>query len=263
MMRATLVFMSLFSLAGATSAAPTIFINDVAGFNATVAIAALTFVGTEDWESSTLAANNITTVVGPIAPGVANGVFPTGTNVATGLTVQENSGAGMPTNTTSPGNLATASAGFLGTPTDQVSTNAVGVSFDMIFSLSNTTAISFTPLVFDQAASGNAGTANIRIFDSSNNLLLVHSVNVAGFTNPATFVGIVSAFGEDIGRINVFATSTNDEFSGADNIDVYTGVIPDPNANPNPTPEPTTLALIAVGLASLCSKRLSPHIEAT
>ena len=228
-----------------TSWAAIIFVDDPTGFNTAVASAGLGFAGLEDWESSNLAPSSITSVSDPLAPGVLNGPFLTGTNPATGLTAQSNTLGGMP-NVPSPGSgLATASAGYFGTPDDQVSNSGPG-SFDMIFGLANTTAVTFNPLVFDDAASGNAGTATIRIFDTSN-VLIGSSIDVpvAGFMTPASFtsIGVVAMFGEDIGRINVFATSVDDNFSGADNINVYTGVVPDPNPPTGVVPEPSTIAI--------------------
>lgn len=208
--------------------AATLFVDDAGGFN--TAISGSTFAGTEDWESSTLTSNNLSTFSGPLAPGVSNGPFPSGTNVATGLTVQENSNAGMPATTTAPGNLVTASAGLSGTPTDQVSTQTttIPVSFDMLFGLANTFAVSFNPLVFDVNATAGAGLFNIRVFDKSNALIFSQdSINAAAFTNPTTLIGVVAMPGEDIGRINLFGTGNivgggSIQFTGADNISVYT-----------------------------------------
>ena len=231
----SLVALSVLLLSSASASALTFFIDDVAGFNA--ATSGLIFAGIEDFESSTLGPNLATSFLDPLAPGVANGPFPTGTNPATGLTVKSNTLGGMPSITSPGANLATASAGFFGTPTDQVSTSNPDASFDMIFGLPNTFAVSFTPLVFDFDASGNDGIAQLRVFDSSNNLIgSLDNIAIAGFTNPTTFIGIVAMPGEDIGRINLFATSDNDIYTGADNISVYL------------TPIPAALPLLASGL---------------
>lgn len=216
---ATLSF--LMFLPNLSRAGVAIYVDDQAGFGA--ASSGLVLAGMEDWSSSTLAANQLAHFADPLAPGVSNGPFPGGTNPATGMTVQSNTLGGNPTVPSPGGGLANASEGFLGTPDDQVSSDLVDTSFDMIFAIAGTDAVSFTPLIFDQVGSGNAGTATIRVYDSSNALLgSVQDIPVAGFTNPTTFVGIVTTGGDAIGRINVFATSTNDRFAGADNIAVYT-----------------------------------------
>ncbi|MCB1041629.1 MAG: hypothetical protein KDC35_01735 [Acidobacteria bacterium] len=202
------------------------FVNDIPGFD--TARGSTVLAGTEDFESSTLGPNMIATLPDPLAPGVANTPFPTGTNPATGMTVQTNSLGGAPASPMPGGFLATASVGLLGTPTDQVSTSTpLDASFDMIFALPQTRAVRFIPLVFDDASSGNPGTATIRVYDSSNVLLgTLTDVAVAGFMNPTTVIGVVATGGDDIGRINIFATTAIDNYSGADDIFVYTGNVP-------------------------------------
>jgi hypothetical protein len=112
----------------------------------------------------------------------------------------------------------------------------------MLFGLIGTSAVSFNPLVFDQASSGNPGTIQIRVFDTANNLIAsLDDVAVAGFMDPTTLIGVVAAAGESIGRINLFATSLNDMFTGADNISVYTSV--------SDVPLPAALPLFLAGLA--------------
>jgi hypothetical protein len=109
------------------------FINDQAGFN--LQAGSFLFRGSEDFEFSTLLPNEIALVNDPLAPGVANGPFTSGTNPATGLTVQSNTLGGS-ASTLSPrgaNGLVTASAGFLSTPNDQISNNQPGDRFDMIF----------------------------------------------------------------------------------------------------------------------------------
>jgi hypothetical protein len=221
-------------LAGTDSAEAAVlfFIDDQAGFDA--ASGGLMFAGIEDWESSSLAAGMIVGFPDVLQPGIANGPFPNGTDPATGLTVQSNTLGGNPINLAPRGarGLATASVGYFGTPTDQVSTGfcqqvsgvcGAGDSFDMRFGLPSTSAVSFVPLVFDVSGSGNAGTAAIRVFDTNNVLIGTSpNVSVSGYTNPTTLVGVVATAGDDIGRINIFATSVNDSFAGADDIRVFT-----------------------------------------
>ena len=209
-------------VAGSSWAGVTFFIDDEAGFNA--AVSGFTFEGTEDWESSNLPPNDCDSFPDPLAPGVPNGPFPNGTNPDMDMTVQSNTLGGNPT-VPSPGlDLGTCSQGFKGTPTDQVSTvSNFGVSYDMIFGLSDTIAFSLTPLIFDTKSTGDPGTATVRVYDTSNVLIgIVVDIPVAGFTNPTTFVGIVATDGDRIARVNVFGTSPGDDFTGSDNMDLYT-----------------------------------------
>ncbi len=216
---ATLSILTL--VPGPSRAGVMFYVDTQAGFDA--ATSGLVLAGMEDWSSSTLPDGQGIHFDDPLEPGVSNGPFPNGTNPATGMTVQSNTLGGNPTVLSPGGGLAAASAGFLGTPDDQVSSDYIDTSFDMIFAIAGTQAVSFTPLVFDQVGTGNAGTATIRVYDSANALLgSVQDIPVAGFTNPTTIVGVVTTGGDDIGRINVFATSANDRFAGADNIAVYT-----------------------------------------
>ena len=60
------------------SAAPTIFVNDEAGFDAQVLTQSLGLAGTEDWESSVQAAGTLVLVSDAILPGVPPPPFPTG-----------------------------------------------------------------------------------------------------------------------------------------------------------------------------------------
>ncbi len=175
------------------------------------------------------------------------------------MTVQSNTLGGAPSNPSPQGGigLATASQGFFGTPTDQVSSNNGGHSFDMIFGLPNTVAMSFNPLVFDFDATDAAGTADIRIYDALGNLgPAVQSINVASFTNPTTFFGVVAMPGDFIGRINIHATSVGADtnlsnlISGADNIDVYT-----------PVPEPSLGLLLGISLVGLVGVGVARKIK--
>lgn len=209
------------------SQAGVVFFGNSGSF--TTARGTTVFQATEDFESSSLADNDVQFIDDPLEPGVANGPFGSGTNPATGLTVQSNASGNTPDNPNPHGTdgMVTASAGIAGTPSDQVGNRLANHSFDMIFGLAQTRAVSFNPLVFDATSSGDAGTATIRVYSTSNVLLgtLVDAA-VAGFTNPTTFIGVVATGGDEIGRINIVATSTGDEFTGADNISVYTGPVP-------------------------------------
>ena len=122
-------------VAPSTEASAITFAN-AAAFNAQVTADSLAFLGKEDFESSTLAPNNILAFADPLSPGVPHNPFPNGTNATMGMTVQSNTLGGNPINPSPAGStgLATASVGYLGTPSDQVSNNNSNGSFDLIFS---------------------------------------------------------------------------------------------------------------------------------
>ncbi|MEN1728199.1 MAG: Calx-beta domain-containing protein, partial [Pseudomonadota bacterium] len=245
-------------------AAVIFFQNDQAGFDA--ARAGTTFVGLEDFESSTNNSGGFQTFDDPLLPGVAsapNPWFPNGTNPTMGMTIQSNTLGGnpsMPAPNIPPGirGLVTAPPGFLGTPTHQISNSQENESFDMVFGLAGTRAVSFVPLIFDVASSGDSGTATIRIYDTGNNLIdTLVDTPVAGFTNPTTVIGVVATGADSIGRINVFATSTDDVYSGADNIRVYTGPVGTgislTASNSNPSESAGSVTLTATASAALAS----------
>ncbi len=225
------------------------FINDQAGFNA--ATVALTFEGTEDFESSILPPNSFTQFNDPLLPGLLNSgvpVFLTGTNPATGLTVQANTLGGFPV-VPSPGGsnaLTTASFPFGGTPTDQVSTSQEAHSLDLLFSLaSDIEAVGLVPLYFDSSFNpADLGTIEIEVFDSLNTSLGTDSIEFVDFTLPNSFLGIVANGGDDIGRINLHDGSVVQHFVGADDISVF-------SAATVVIPEPSSLVLWCLGVMGL------------
>ena len=216
----------------------TMFVNDTAGFNA--AVTGLTFLGVEDFESSSLPANTISAgFSSPLAPGVAktnviNGtLFATGTSTAVGITVQANTNGANPANV-SLGNatsLVTASAGYVSTPDDQVSTNVPADSFDIIFNPpggQQVTAVSLTPLYFDAISGQLADTLTVRVYNTAN-VLIGTSIFVGGnYQTEGTRIGVVATGGDVIGRINIHASGTlaTQDYSGADDIRVYVAAPP-------------------------------------
>jgi hypothetical protein len=226
--------------AGEVGAAVVFYSNDPGGFG--TAVSGLTFRGLEDFESSTLAPGNIAVLSDPLAPGVANGPFGSGTNFPMGLTVQSNTLGGAPATASPRGanGLATASAGYAGTPTDQVSNNNNGDSFDMLFGLSDTLGVSLIPLVFPTSGTGG-GNATVRVYGAGDVLLNTISISVASYTNPTSYLGIVATGGDTIRRVNIFATDAGFDFSGADDIRVYTA------ATEPGIPEPGTWGMVALG----------------
>ena len=205
-------------------------------------------LGTEDFESSTLAPNSIVTFDDPLAPGIANGVFPAGTNPAIGMTVQSNTLGGSAT-VASPngiGGLATASAGLAGTPDDQVSTDKQRDSFDMIFVspvVEPIVAVGFKPLYFDSGSATVRGNITVQVFSTAN--VLLGSTVVAGvdYQNEVAFLGIVATGADDIGRINLWDGNDLLHWQGADDIAVFAA------APTNGTPEPASLLLAGLALA--------------
>lgn len=182
-------------------------------------------MGVEDWSSAGNAP--IASVAEPLQPGVANGVFPNGTNPATGMTVQSNSHVTSGDSVAPGAGLFYAPTGFTGLsgnqqPSNQISANATGASFDMLFaSVGDATpsALAFTPTYY-RLATSNTGTLTVKVFDETDGLLGTTTVpNVADALEDA-FLGIQTTDGDVIGRVNVWAGAT--DTAGADDITVYT-----------------------------------------
>ena len=240
------------------ASAGVIFHATPGAFNA--AVAGLNFLGTEDFESSTLAAASIQIFDDALQPGIASApvnVFPTGTNVSIGMTAQANALGGMPNAPSQRGvdALATASAGFASTPDDQLSTNFEGDSLDLIFVSPVTEpilAVSLTPLFFDSAFDITAlGDIVVRVFDTSNVLLGSTTVTGVDYVQELAFIGIQTDGGDDIGRINLWDGDSVNHWQGVDDINVY-AARPTP---PTPMPEPGTLVLMAAGIAAFGARR--------
>ena len=217
------------------------FGNNAAGFNAQVAGDSLPLLGTEDFESSTLASNSIQVFDDSLTPGVANSVFPGGTNPALGMTVQSNTLGASPSSTSPRGSsgLVTASAGYLSTPSDQISNNSPGDSFDLVFSPA-VKAVGLSPLFFAQAPTtptSDPGTIEFEVFSSANVSLGTFSLASVDFSQ-TDFMGIVATGSDNIGRINLYAVG--DLYAGADDIRAYAAV-----------PEPSTFVTAALGLLGL------------
>jgi len=216
----------------ASNAAVVFFPGNAPDFNA--AVTGLPILGTENWEESTLAPNSIATPNDPLSPGVANTNFPTGTNLAAGVRAQSNTLGGSAATLSPLGafGLATASAGFAGTPSDQVSPNNFNQSFDLIFNpaAGSASAVSLSALYFDSAATSSTSTPGsvvISVYDLSNVLLGTQTLTNVDYSQ-TDYIGIQATGASRIGRINLFA-STNSAAStaGADDIVVY-GSVPEP-----------------------------------
>lgn len=228
---AALATASLLAL-GATAAAQAgvvFYVADPTGFAAGRQALSPVYAGTENFESSTLAANTIQQFNDPLTPGVANGAFPAGTATAPGVTVQSNTLGGNPTAPAAHGSngLSTASAGYSGTPTDQVSNNWQADSFDVILAppLGSALAVGLTPLYFDSAAAtptSNAGSLTVRVYNG-NTLLGTQVISGINYSQsqPSQFLGMVATDGDVITRINLWDGNVSSHWQGADDIAVY------------------------------------------
>ena len=251
MARAALIAIALVcGIASTSHAAAVIFIDDIPGYNA--ATLGLQILGTEDFENNTAGAGGFDVFGDPLAPGIANARFPSGTLAALGMTVQSNSLGSNPT-VPSPhgGSGLQLLAGSFGAATDQVFNNQQQHSFDMLFANPTTSAVSFNPLISSVAGNVTNGTATIRVFDQSNNLIgQSNNVPVVNFQNPTTFIGVVGTAGDLIGRINVDATSAAHVWAGADNVTVAA------------VPEPSSFLFLALVVLSIGAwKKLKPSLR--
>ena len=252
MYRVVIVLFLTFAASG-SAWATTFFINNEAGFNTDVSSLTLGLAGTEDWESSSLAAGSLSFISDQIQPGVPHPpFFATGTNAATGLTVQSNTNGNPGNPLPRLGNsLAIASLGYIGTPSDQLSNSVEPDSLDMLFDPALAVkAVSFTPLYFDLLNATATGEIFVEVFDIANASIGTSSIMGVDYQNATSFMGVVAMPGQTIGRINLFdANLISTSLQGVDNIDVWTTAIP-PGV-----PEPGTLALLALGIAGLLFRR--------
>ena len=208
-------------------AAVTTFVNNAAGFSAAASVAGHVSIGVEDFESSTVAPATLPLPFGPtITPGVATTYFPTGTSTVRGITVQSNTLGNSPA-TLSPGNiysLATASAGYVGTPDDQVSSNLPGESFDMIFNPPSgaARAVTLTPLFFDVVSGVNfTDTMTIRVYNTVGTLIATQSFVGGHYQTEASRFAVVTTGTDNIGRINIYGAAGVTAAYGADDIEVF------------------------------------------
>jgi hypothetical protein len=251
-----------------TASAGVMFYTNSTNFGNAVTAASLVSLGTEHFESSVLPDNSIQRVDDALLPGVASTsinlappnasiidpVFPTGTSTATNITVQSNTGGGMPVIPQPRGTdgLVTASAGFFGTPDDQIGSNFPSDSLDLLFSstvLEPVLAVSLIPLFFDDITflPTSLGTITVRVFDSTNTFLGATDVLNVDYVKEIGYLGIVATGGMDIGRINLFDGSAQNHAQGVDDIEVFVNS----TVGPNPVPAPGTLLLVVMGLAAL------------
>jgi hypothetical protein len=225
-----IAFLAFLCFAQSSSAAVVFYVNDQAGFNA--ATASFNVAGTENFEGSNLLPNQITSFDDPLVPSVANGPFPVGTQASAGVSVRSNTLGGNPTSLSPHGafGLSTASVGFIGSPSDQISNNYEADSFDLTFAPSNgqyVRAVGMAPLYFDSNATtstSHSGSLQIRVYAANQTTLLgtqtINSVNFSG----SSFLGVVSSGGDVIGRINIWDLNAGSHWQGADDVSVRTTV---------------------------------------
>lgn len=226
----SVAFVALLCFAQASPAAVVFYVNDQAGFNA--ATASFNLAGTEDFEGSNLAPDMGTPLDDPLVPNTANGPFPSGTQASAGVSVRSNTLGGNPTSLSPHGafGLSTASAGYAGTPSDQVSNNYEADSFDLTFAPSNgqyVRAVGMAPLYFGTGATtstSHSGSLQIRVYAADQTTLLgtqtINNVNYSG----SSFLGVVSSGGDVIGRINIWDLDAVNHWQGADDVSVRTTV---------------------------------------
>lgn len=240
------------SFSSALHAGVSFYVDNASGFNA--AASTLEFKGIENWEESTLGAGLLSSLNDPLAPSVGNGTFPTGTNPAAGISVQSNTSENGPSSVSPRGSsgLAVISAGYIGSPSDQVGTYVYGDSFDIIVNPSGnySGAVSLNSLYYHGSATtstSNPGTVRVRVYDASNTLL--GTQDLAGVNSSgASFLGIVATAGSNIRRINIASTlDPINSGTGADNISVFGSVLP--------IPEPAVTSLAVFGVLGLTRRR--------
>ncbi|RIL06140.1 MAG: hypothetical protein DCC71_07965, partial [Proteobacteria bacterium] len=221
------------------------FVDDEPGFAA--ATASHVLLGSEDWSSAGAAPAAI--VSDPVLPGVANGPFPNGVAAATGMTVQSNSLGGEAATPAPGGGLFYAPAGFTGVsgnaqPSNQLSSNVTGSSFDLLFAAAAgaaPSAIALSPMFYRITGDSSTGTIAVQVFASGGALLGETSVPDVADVSESSFLGVVVTAPDALGRINLWAGAT--AVAGADNVDVYAA------------PEPGAAAAAAVALAALRGAR--------
>jgi hypothetical protein len=190
----------------------------------TAAATSFSLMGTENWSSAGNAP--AAAISDPLAPGVANGPFATGTSVASGIQVQSNTLGESATNTMPGGGLFYAPMGFAGQsgnkqPSNQVSVNLQNESFDIIFSSvagKAPRAVSLVP-TFYRLGNNTVGSVTIQVYNQANILIGSNIVANVQDSLESAFIGITTTGSDVLGRVNLWA-STSDAV-GADNISVY------------------------------------------
>lgn len=125
-------------------------------------------------------------------------------------------------------------------PSNQISSNNAGDSFDIIFAnagAKSPVGVDLSAMYYRILSLNNSSNLTINVYDKSNVFLASTTVNNVPDVLETGYIGFVVGNGQSLGRINISAGSQ--DVAGADNIRVF-GVVP----------EPGTLALLALGMVS-------------
>jgi hypothetical protein len=196
------------------------------------AVGASFFLGSETFESATVGDNQEVALDGPIlAPGLANGPFPEGTDVSLGITLQVNTLGGAPSSL-NPGGLLFAigsdvdNAGFI-----RVGPENAAHSLDILLEppgfLGEVTG-------FRLSVFATTPTGEIRVYNTNNDLLA--SQLVTGLGSEAREFGIVAPANQVMFRVNFWSDGGWGE---AGNLQMYA------------VPEPSTWLLLLAGVAGM------------
>jgi hypothetical protein len=204
--------------------------NDVASFSE--AVASFTFIGTEDFEESTLGNNMSQAFAGPLTQSSTTSPYPNG--IMQPIEVSASFGNLAAVNDTA--NLLTTA----------VLSNSGAAVLDWGFrTLDHIVAVGLNPI----ASSGSADRLNtVSVFDTNDNPLGSITVNSNGLGS--YHLGILATGVSRIGRINFEGTTLNGDPTpeGGDNADLYSLLIPEPASG--------SLALMAaLGMLGLARRR--------
>lgn len=218
----------VFAVLGAVDVRADLFTTSPSTFASSVS--GLYSAGVEDFETAT--GNGL--VDDPLSPGVGNGAMPSGTRLATGLTIQSNTLGAAAGETLSPqGSVGlgvyVASLGFT---SKILSVGNAPNSLDLLFSLpgQNVTAVGLNPNASDFNFAGGPVAVTARVYGASG-LLGTFTLPAVGPNTAGSFIGIVAPSGQVITRINL-STSVAGMFVGVDNIAVHTLEPPPPPPQP-------------------------------
>lgn len=245
--------MAMLTLASSAFAGLNIYTGQ-GSFDAAVTSGGYSLMGIEKWDSGV--GTGIIAFNDPLAPGVANGPFATGTQTSMGMTVQSNTLGDSPVNLSPAGNggLAFASAGTAGVSgnlqaSNQVSANLPGNSFDLRFTTVGgiaPKAVDLSPMFYRVLSTNNAGALNVRVYDTSNVLIGSLGLLNVGDVLENRYAGFEVTGSTTLGRVNIAVDHSTLDVAGADNIRLY---------GANPVPEPATLSMLGLGALALLKRR--------